>query len=104
MRKFSIKHWAADDQPRKKLLVNGADTLSNAELLAILINNGTPDHSALDVARNLLQAVNNDLQKLAGLSVKEMVKENPVELGRKLCKYVKSFFEGFEKQPALFDM
>lgn len=81
MRKFSIKQWAADDQPRKKLLLNGADTLSNAELLAILINNGTRDHSALDVARNLLQAVNNDLQKLAGLSVKEMVKEKIKGLG-----------------------
>jgi DNA repair protein RadC len=81
MRKFSIKHWAADDQPRKKLLLNGADTLSNAELLAILINNGIPDHSALDVARALLQAVNNDLQKLAGLSVKEMVKEKIKGLG-----------------------
>ena len=81
MRKFSIKDWAEDDQPRKKLLLKGADTLSNAELLAILINSGTPDQSALDVARGLLNTVNNDMQKLAALSVKEMVKQKVKGLG-----------------------
>ena len=73
MQKFSIKDWAEDDQPRKKLLLKGAVTLSNSELLAILINNGTRNISALDVAKNLLQSSNNDLQKLATLSVKELV-------------------------------
>ncbi len=81
MRKFSIKEWAEDDQPRKKLLMKGADTLSNSELLAILINNGTKEQTALDVAKALLQSVNNDLQKLAGLSIKEMVKQNIKGLG-----------------------
>lgn len=81
MRKFSIKDWAEDDQPRKKLLLKGANTLSNAELLAILINNGTRELSAVDVARNLLTTVKNDLQKLAGLSVKEMVKQKIKGLG-----------------------
>jgi len=81
MRKFSIKDWAEDDQPRKKLLLKGADTLSNAELLAILINSGTPDQLALDVARGLLNAVNNDMQKLAALSVKEIVKRKIKGLG-----------------------
>jgi DNA repair protein RadC len=74
MRRFSIKDWADDDQPRKKLLLKGADTLSDSELLAILINNGTQDQSAVDVAKALLQSTNNDLQKLATLSVKELVK------------------------------
>ena len=76
MRKISIKDWAEDDQPRKKLLMKGADSLSNSELLAILINNGSNDQSALDLAKLLLQNVNNDLHKLAGLSIKEMVKQN----------------------------
>ncbi len=75
MRKLSIKGWAEDDQPRKKLLHKGADTLSNSELLAILINNGTPQQSAVDVAKALLQTTDNDLQKLAMLSVKELVKK-----------------------------
>lgn len=81
MRKFSIKDWAEDDQPRKKLLLKGADSLSNSELLSILINNGTHDQSALDVAKALLKATNNDLQKLAGMSVRELVKKGIKGIG-----------------------
>jgi len=74
MRKYSIKEWAIDDQPRQKLIIKGAKALSNAELLAILINTGTINQSALDIAQQLLQVVGNDLQKLGGLSAKEIVK------------------------------
>jgi DNA repair protein RadC len=81
MQKISIKDWAPDDQPRKKLLLNGADSLSNSELLAILINNGTHNQSALDVAKELLHNSNNDLQKLAGYSVRELVKKRIKGLG-----------------------
>ena len=81
MRKFSMKEWAEDDQPRKKLLLKGANTLSNSELLAILINNGTHDQSALDVAKKLLNSSNNDLQQLASLTVRELVKKKIKGLG-----------------------
>ena len=81
MRKISIKDWSEDDQPRKKLLRKGPPSLSNSELLAILINTGTPNTSALDVAKKLLQSANNDLQKLAGLSVQGMVKQKVKGLG-----------------------
>jgi DNA repair protein RadC len=81
MRRYSIKDWADDDQPRKKLLLKGADKLSDSELLAILINNGTQGRSAVDVAKALLQTTNNDLQKLATLSVKELVKRKIKGLG-----------------------
>ena len=81
MGKFSIKDWAVDDQPRKKLVSKGAESLSNSELLAILINNGTQNQSALDLAKELLQTTDNDLQKLAGLSVREMVKKKIKGLG-----------------------
>lgn len=74
MTNTSIKHWAEDDRPREKMMLKGAEALSNAELLAILINNGTRDKSAVDVCKDLLGKVNNDLQRLAGLSVKEMLK------------------------------
>jgi DNA repair protein RadC len=70
----SIKNWAVDDRPREKLLLKGNAALSNAELLAILINNGTKDQSAVDVSKALLKAVDNDLQKLGKMSVKEMLK------------------------------
>ncbi len=74
MTNSSIKNWAEDDRPREKMMLKGADALSNAELLAILINNGTRDKSAVDVCKDLLSKVNNDLHRLAGLSVKEILK------------------------------
>lgn len=69
-----IKQWAEDDRPREKMVLKGTNALSNAELLAILINNGTKDKSAVDVSKDLLSAVNNDLQRLGKLSVKEILK------------------------------
>ena len=74
MEKNTIKNWAADDRPREKLALKGSESLSNSELIAILILNGTVDKSAVDLAKELLSTVNNDLQKLAKLSVKDMVK------------------------------
>lgn len=74
MANISIKNWAVDDRPREKMLLKGYAALSNAELLAILINNGTKDKSAVDVTKQLLAAVDNDLQKLGKLSVKEIIK------------------------------
>lgn len=70
----TIKNWAIDDRPREKLLLKGCNALSNAELLAILINNGTKDKSAVDVSKALLAVVDNDLQKLSRFSVKEILK------------------------------
>lgn len=69
----SIKNWSEDDRPREKLLQKGCNALSNAELLAILINNGTRNRTAVDLAKELMQLSNNDLQKLGQLSVKEII-------------------------------
>lgn len=69
----SIKNWSEDDRPREKMLLKGPEALSNAELLAILINNGTRNKSAVDLAKELMGLVNNDLQRLGQLSVKEIV-------------------------------
>ena len=73
MAKQTIKNWAIDDRPREKLALKGADTLSNSELLAILINIGTPEKSAVDLAKELLDAVDNNILRLAKLSVKDLV-------------------------------
>jgi len=67
----SIKNWALDDRPREKLFSKGATTLSNSELLAILINNGSKTKSALDLAKEILQLGNNNLNELGKLSLKE---------------------------------
>jgi DNA repair protein RadC len=73
MEKQTIKDWAIDDRPREKLALKGAESLSNSELLAILILNGTYEKSAVDLAKDLLNAVGNDLQKLGKLSVKDII-------------------------------
>lgn len=69
----AIKNWNQDDRPREKLMLKGIESLSNSELLAILINNGTKDKSAVDVCKELMSSVNNDLQKLGKMSVKEIM-------------------------------
>lgn len=70
---MGIKEWSKDDRPREKLLEKGPSSLSNAELLAILINNGTTDKSAVEVTKELLQRNNHDLKKLSSLSVKDIL-------------------------------
>ena len=75
MEKHTIKNWAQDDRPREKLMLKGTNALSNSELIAILIRNGTQDKSAVDVAKELLTvACENNLQKLSRLSVNEIVR------------------------------
>ncbi|MFY8090779.1 MAG: RadC family protein [Chitinophagaceae bacterium] len=74
MKTNNIKNWSEDDRPREKLMLKGIDALSNSELLAIIINNGTKDKSAVDVAKELLQKCNNSLHNLSKLSVAEIIK------------------------------
>jgi DNA repair protein RadC len=73
-----IKSWAEADRPREKLLLKGKAALSDAELIAILINSGTPQSTAVDVAKSVLAAVNNDLNGLARLSVAELQKHKGI--------------------------
>ncbi len=72
--KYSIKQWSKDDRPREKLLSTGAETLSNSELLAILIHNGTKQRTAVDVAKEVLKLGKDNLGELGKLSVKELMK------------------------------
>ena len=71
---YSIKQWAKDDRPREKLRLKGAENLSHAELLAILINHGTRTRSALDLARDVLQLGKNSLVELGKLTVRDLMK------------------------------
>ena len=70
----SIKCWATDDRPREKMISKGAGALSNAELLAILINNGNKDNSALDLARNVLKLGSDNLDELGKLTIDNLKK------------------------------
>lgn len=71
---LTIKNWAVEDRPREKLFLKGKSTLSDAELLAILLGTGTPTLSAVDLAKNVLQGAGNSLHELARLSVKDLMK------------------------------
>jgi DNA repair protein RadC len=64
-RRLPIKEWNEDERPREKLKSKGAQALSNAELLAIILGSGTRDFSAVDVARELIATNNNSLRELA---------------------------------------
>jgi DNA repair protein RadC len=70
----SIKNWAVDDRPREKLLLKGAAVLSDSELLAILINNGSREKSAVELAKEVLQLGGHNLNELGKLSLKELQK------------------------------
>lgn len=71
---FGIKQWAEEDRPREKLLIKGKASLSDAELLGILLGSGTRELSAVDLARLILQKTENNLHTLAKLTVSDLVK------------------------------
>jgi len=70
---FSIKHWADDDKPREKLVQKGRSVLSDAELIAILIGSGSRNESAVELAKRILASVNNNLNELGKLSIKQLM-------------------------------
>ena len=70
----AIKDWAPEDRPRERLLANGADTLSKAELLAILIGSGVPGKSAVDIMRSILADYGDSLMSLGKASVKDLMR------------------------------
>jgi len=71
---FTIRQWAEEDRPREKLMLKGKHTLSDAELLAILIGSGTPEDSAVGIARKILKDVQDDLSELGRLGISDMQK------------------------------
>jgi DNA repair protein RadC len=69
-----ILSWAEEDRPREKLLLKGKAALTDAELIAILIGSGTRDLSAVDLSKIILQKANNNLNELAKLTIKDLIK------------------------------
>ncbi len=114
--KLNIKAWAEEDRPREKLLSKGRSVLSDAELIAILIGSGNRNESAVELSKRILKSIDNDLNKLGRLSVKELMQFNGIgeakaisivaalELGRRrkntdnqLNKNIKSSKDVFEE-------
>jgi len=71
---IKITDWAVEDRPREKLVNMGTASLSDAELLGILISSGTKNKSAVDLGRELLAMANNNLNHLGKLSVGDLKK------------------------------
>lgn len=72
--KTSIKHWSEDDRPREKLVLKGKPSLSDAELIAILIGSGNRDESAVELSKRILKSVSDNLIELSRLSVSDLQK------------------------------
>jgi len=105
-----IREWSEEDRPREKLLKYGEHTLSNAELLAIMIRTGAPGKSAVDIGRELLHTFKS-LRAMSGVDVSEFKKitglknakiaqiKAAVELGRRMLSEEKAL-EGPVKSSA----
>lgn len=70
---LGIKTWAEEDRPREKLLLKGKGSLSNAELLAILIGSGSKKESAVELSKRILASSNNNLQELSRCSFDDLL-------------------------------
>ena len=71
--RLRIKEWAEEDRPREKMLLKGVSSLSDAELIAILIGSGNSDETAVQLSQRILGSVSNNLNTLGKLSVKELM-------------------------------
>lgn len=71
---LTIKQWAEDDRPREKLLMKGRHSMTDAELLAIMIGSGTKDETALDLAKRILSTVSGNLGELARKGISDLMK------------------------------
>jgi DNA repair protein RadC len=71
-KRLAINFWAEEDRPREKMLVQGRRALTDAELIAILIGSGSKSESAVELSRRILSESNNDLNKLATFSIKDL--------------------------------
>ncbi len=67
-----IRHWSEDDRPREKLLLKGKSSLSDAELLAILIGSGSRNETAVGLSRRILSSAGNNLNALGKLSIRQL--------------------------------
>ena len=80
--KLTINQWAVEDRPREKMMMHGVASLSNAELLAILIGSGNSEESAVDLMRKILNAYRNSLNELSKVSIDELCKFKGIGLAK----------------------
>ena len=71
MKNKAIKLWNEDERPREKIKLHGVETLSDAELLAVMLGSGTKDKNVVELSREILDFVGGDLDQLARLTLHE---------------------------------
>lgn len=71
---LTIKDWAVEDRPREKLVKKGVQSLSDAEIIALLIGSGTKNESAVELSKKVLKSANNNLNELGKLSIQDLTK------------------------------
>ena len=71
---FSIKNWALEDRPREKYVSKGMNSLTDAELFAILLGSAYKDKTSLDLSKEMLRSVSNNLDDFARLTIKDLMK------------------------------
>jgi DNA repair protein RadC len=75
---LKIKDWAVEDRPREKLVQKGTGSLSNAELIALLIGSGSRTETAVELAKRILNSVGNNLNELGKLTLEELQEFNGI--------------------------
>jgi len=73
-KRLTIREWAEDDRPREKMLRKGAQSLSDAELLAILIGSGSRNETVVELSRRILHECHDNLNELAQLTIHDLCK------------------------------
>jgi len=73
-KRISIRDWAEDDRPREKMLRKGCQSLSDAELLAILIGSGNREESAVELSRRIMHECQDNLNELSQLTISDLCK------------------------------
>lgn len=99
-RKMKIQDLCPDDRPREKMMLKGAASLSNAELVAILLRTGTGRKNAIEVAQQLMRDAGGSLTKASGMTIEQMCRTDGIgpgkavgiaaalELGKRMCSEV----------------
>jgi len=72
--RLKIKDWAVEDRPREKLIKKGIISLSDAEIIALLIGTGSRKETAVELSRRILRDAGNNLNKMGKLSIRELQK------------------------------
>ena len=82
---LKILSWSEEDRPREKFMLKGKNALSDAELIAILIGSGTPEMSAVDLAKIIMQSCMDNINELAKVTVNDLKKHPGIGEAKAVC-------------------